>query len=52
MKHYVTLAVSGTITVEVDVDYIEYADEAACEATSEVDFGALENIEWRTINVE
>lgn len=52
MKHYVTLAVSGTITVEVDVDDIECADEAACEATSEVDFGALENIEWKTICVE
>ena len=52
MKHYVTLAVSGTITVEVDVDDIGYVDEAACEATSEVDFGALENIEWKTICVE
>ena len=52
MKHYVTLAVSGTITVEVDVDDIEYVDEAACEVTSEVDFGALENIEWETICVE
>ena len=52
MKHYVTLAVSGTITVEVDVDDIEYVDEAACETTSEVDFGALENIEWKTICVE
>ena len=52
MKHYGTLAVSGTITVEEDVDDIEYACEAAGEATSEVDFGELENIEWKTICVE
>lgn len=52
MKHYVTLAVSGTITVEVDADNADEADEIACGATSEVDFGALENIEWKTICVE
>ena len=52
MKRYVTLAVTGTITIEVDADDIDEAEEAACDATSEVDFGALENIEWKTINVE
>lgn len=50
--HYVTYKVEGTVTVEIPAKDYEEAKKAANQAIEEMDFGALENIEWNVIQTE
>ena len=52
-KYYVTMSVSGTITIEIDCNGNEQeAEKKANEIMYQENFGNLENIEWKQIYIE
>lgn len=56
MAKFVCVRVTGTVIVEIDetdedID-IETAIEKANDAVSDMDFGELEDIDWKTSNIE
>lgn len=52
MKHYVTVSITGRVTVVVDADDFSVAEDRANDVISEMDFGPLENIDWETAYIE
>lgn len=52
MKYYVTLAVDGRYTVEVEADNIEQAREAARDAFEGADLRKMECVGTSFVNIE
>ena len=52
MKYYVTMAIDGRFTCEVEANGLDEAKEKAIEEYYDADFGVLECIEAQTVNVE
>ena len=52
MKYYITMAISGRFTCEVEAKNLKEAKENAIEKYSEADFGVLESIDAKAVNAE
>lgn len=52
MQYTVSIAVNGRTDVIVEAENFEEAKKKACEEVCDIDFGALECIEWQAINAE
>ena len=52
MKYYVTMAIDGRFTCEVDANSFEEAREKAREEYYDADLGVLESIDATVINAE
>ena len=51
-KYNVGIAVKGRVYVEVEAENFEDAKKKACEKVYDLDFGALECIDWDAVNAE
>lgn len=52
MKYYVTMAIDGRFTCEVEANGLDEAKEKAIEEYYDADFGVLECIEAQAVNAE